>query len=107
MAGETDWPDLPVEGYITGRPATTEDVEAGNAVFSMKVDDQYVGKPVDIPIPQYAFLLDDETGNKEPVIVVQAENNGEITAIGYIRIRDGEIGIASIEEFRFIGRDKP
>lgn len=107
MAEETSWPDLPEKRYLTDRAATTEDVDAGIAVFALKIDDKYIGKPVDIPIPQYAIRLDAETGDEEPVIVIQAETNGEVTAIGFIRVSDGEFGVGLIDEFRFMGQDKP
>ena len=107
MAREIDWPELPEGSYLTDRAATTEDVDAGIAVFALKVDDQYVGKHVEILIPQYAIRHDAETGQEEPVIVIQAETNGEVTAIGYKRVNDGEYGVGLVEEFRFLGQDKP
>ena len=36
-----------------------------------------------------------------------AESNGEVTAVGYIRVRDREFGVGLFEEFRFLGQDKP
>jgi len=107
MAEQINWPDLPEDGYLTDRAATTEDVDAGIAVFALKIDDEYVGKPVEMPIPQYAVRLDANTGEEEPVLAIQAETNGEITAIGYKRVIDGEFGVSLIDEFRFLGQYKP
>ncbi|MEO1543503.1 MAG: hypothetical protein AAFR75_05720, partial [Pseudomonadota bacterium] len=101
------WPALPEIGYISGRAATTEDVDAGNAVFALKAGDEYIGEPVQIEIPQYAFHADSDTGEKTPVVVVQAETDGDVTAIGFRYISDGSTGVGLIGEFELLGQQKP
>jgi hypothetical protein len=67
-----NWPPLPTTGFISGRPATDQDVTAGNAVFVLKAYGSYFGKPMDVTIPQYAYFT--KYGEKPvPVIVIQAE----------------------------------
>ena len=36
----TDWPLLPNDGFVSGRAATIEDVEAGSAGFVLQADGQ-------------------------------------------------------------------
>ena len=72
QAQQQPWPPLSSRGFISGRAATVQDVDQGNAVFVAKVGGDAIGKPIDVPIPQYAFWID-ERGKRIPVIVVQAE----------------------------------
>ncbi|MEM6907235.1 MAG: hypothetical protein AAF494_01035 [Pseudomonadota bacterium] len=68
-AAVISWPGLPGSGFLSRRVATPADVEAGNAVFSKEGVSE---RPLDIAIPQYA-LWTDEKGEKQPVILLQAE----------------------------------
>ena len=66
------WPPLPTSGFISGRPATDKDIMEGNAVFALRAYGVPFGKPLDVVIPQYAYLT--KRGQRPiPVIVVQAE----------------------------------
>jgi hypothetical protein len=78
------WPPLPTTGFVSGRAATNQDVADGNAVFVLKVYGAAVGKPLDITVPQYAYLMS-KGGNPVPVIVIQAETYRGLKLIG---IRD-------------------
>ena len=94
-----NWPELPQSGFITGRVATTEDVNQGQAIFSM--DGKSLG-PIDIEIPQYAMWRD-EAGTEHPVIVTQAEEapNG-LQIVGLMRL-DGQVMAATLPEVRLLG----
>ena len=50
------WPPLPTSGFISGRPATDKDVIEGNAVFALRAYGAPFGEPLDVTIPQYAYL---------------------------------------------------
>ena len=39
-AAEHDWPAFPEKGFISGRSATVQDVNEGNAIFVAKLDDK-------------------------------------------------------------------
>ena len=66
------WPPLPTGGFISGRPATDKDVIEGNAVFALRAYGAPFGEPLDVTIPQYAYLK--RRGQQPiPVIVLQAE----------------------------------
>ncbi|MDN3517518.1 hypothetical protein QWY84_07855 [Aquisalimonas lutea] len=60
VAQESQWPPLPEDGFISGRAAEQQDLEAGNAVFVAAVDGVSIGEPIDIIIPQYAFHIEQD-----------------------------------------------
>jgi hypothetical protein len=70
MASDVVWPPLPKSGFVAPRVATADDVEAGNAIFSISKDGS-VGRVAEIDVPQFAFYLDGQ--NKVPAIILQAE----------------------------------
>jgi len=76
------WPDLPESGFISGQTADRAHVQAGKAVFVLELDGVPASKPVDIIIPQYAYHVDEETGLKNPCIVIQAEALREVNSVG-------------------------
>jgi hypothetical protein len=99
------WPPLPATGFISGRAATDQDVAAGNAVFVLKAYGTYFGKPMDVVIPQYAYLT--KRGEKPvPVIVVQAEVGGGIKLFG-VRASDGDKSTARDYELQLLGTKPP
>lgn len=99
------WPPLPTKGFVSGRPATDEDVAAGNAVFVLKAYGTYFGKPMDVTIPQYAYLT--KAGEKRvPVIVVQAEIGKGIKLFG-VRGLDGDKSTARDYELKLLGTKPP
>jgi len=100
-----NWPPLPTTGFISGRAATDKDVADGNAVFVLKAYGGYFGKPMDVVIPQYAYLT--KRGEKPvPVIVVQAEVGGGIKLFG-VRGLDGDKSTARDYELKLLGTKPP
>ena len=99
------WPPLPAAGFISGRAATDRDVAAGNAVFVLKAYGGYFGRPMDIVIPQYAYMTK-RGGKPVPVIVVQAEVGGGIKLFG-VRGLDGDKSTARDFELKLLGTKPP
>ncbi len=99
---EIGWPALPTDGFVTGRAAANDEVDSGQAVFSM--DGQ--GRPIAIAIPQYAFWTD-EDGNEHPVIVVQAERAPTGMEIVGLLMPDGSHTVATMPELKLLGKEKP
>ena len=105
QAAPVNWPPLPTTGFVSGRPATDEDVADGNAIFVLKAYGTYFGKPMDIVIPQYAYLT--KAGEKPvPVIVVQAEIGNGIKLFG-VRGLDGDKSTAREFELKLLGTKPP
>jgi hypothetical protein len=99
------WPPLPKTGFISGRPATDRDVIEGNAVFALRAYGTPFGKPLDVTIPQYAYLT--KKGRQPiPVIVVQAELGKGIKIFG-VRDRDGKTATAKESELQLLGTHPP
>ena len=107
MTDKISWPSLPTTGFIAGRSATTEDVDAGRAVFALKSADKYIGEPLDLDIPQYAIHTDQDSGKRTPVVVVQVETNGDIVAVGCISAEDGSAMAGLMQEFELLGTSTP
>jgi hypothetical protein len=99
------WPILPSTGFVSGRSATEKDVADGNAIFVAKTENRYIGTPIDIAIPQYAYHLG-EGGQKTPVIVVQAEEANGFKLVGF-RDFQGKEHVATAGEFIFLGTKRP
>jgi hypothetical protein len=99
------WAALPTSGFIAGRPATDKDVADGNAVFVLRAYGVPFGKPLDVTIPQYAYLT--KRGQQPvPVIVVQAEQGKGIKIFG-VRDRSGKAATARESEVRLLGANPP
>jgi hypothetical protein len=104
-AAPPNWPPLPTTGFISGRAATDKDVTDGNAVFVLKAYGVYFGKPMDVVIPQYAYLT--KRGKQTvPVIVIQAEVGGGIKLFG-VRTLDGAKSTARDYEVKLLGTKPP
>jgi len=103
------WPDLPTAGFVTGRIATQQDVEAGNAVFAATSEPgepgSTPGASVPLEIPQFALLDDRESGTLVRVVAIQAERVLGRDIVGYRRIDDGRLGAGMRQEFTFAGRE--
>ena len=56
------WPALPSTGFVSGRAATKQDVERGDAAFALESNGKAEGRPLDVKIPQYALLRDEKGG---------------------------------------------
>lgn len=103
MSQEPDaWPELPTTGFVTGRAATPEDVEKGDAVFSMNG----VGKPATLAVPQYVYWRDD-AGKRHLRVLVQAENAPNGIVIVGLRDAAGRDEAATADELDLLGTRKP
>jgi hypothetical protein len=105
QAASQSFPPLPKSGYIAGRPATDKDVADGNAVFVLQAYGIPFGKPLDVVIPQYAYLT--KKGQQPvPVVVVQAEQGKAIKIFG-VRDANGKAATARDFELRLLGTRPP
>jgi hypothetical protein len=102
-----DWPSLADYPHLTGRPAEFSDVHAGRAVFVARVNGQLVGRPVPIPVPQYAFQVDQDTQQRTPCIVVQAEEANSRQIFGARRVPDGQELVGFSDDFELLGSSPP
>ncbi|MGB6395376.1 MAG: hypothetical protein WBF73_06805 [Bradyrhizobium sp.] len=99
------WPALPTSGFIAGRAAAAKDVADGNAVFVLRAYGVAFGKPLDVTIPQFAYLT---KRGQQPVavIVVQAEQGKGIKIFG-VRDRSGKAATARESEVQLLGANPP
>ncbi|MDY0834761.1 hypothetical protein [Pseudomonas sp. SED1] len=107
LAESITWPDLPVTCFVSGRSATSQDVDTGCAAFLINVKGKPAGTPIKLDIPQYAMHVDEGTGKETPVILIQAEENGDVKAVGYKELGTGQLGAALLREVRLLGIQKP
>jgi len=100
-AEKVDYPPLPTEGFVTGRIATQEDVNNGNAAFATLPEQKVVRQAVPIPVPQYAVY---RGGQKhELMFVIQVEKvNGKVT-IGARPVEGGDVVIGTPTDFMLLG----
>ncbi|WP_186826825.1 hypothetical protein, partial [Seonamhaeicola algicola] len=91
------WSEIP---HVSGRLATEEDIKNGSATFRIDNKGQE-HKPLNIKIPSLAYHIDQETNEKIPVIVIQAEQVGDKKVIG-IRYLDGTDGVCLLFELEFV-----
>jgi hypothetical protein len=101
IAGVT-WPPLPTHGFVSGRPATKEDVAAGRAAVSAYSEGHVAATPISNAVPQYAFHVD-EAGKRTPGIIIQAEQAGSLRIIGFKPLSGNELMAATEKEFEFLG----
>lgn len=108
MASDIAWPDLPKDGYITGRVATAEDVKAGNAAFAaVGKNGERLSTPIPLKIPQYAWHVEADRGVQTPIIVIQAEDTPAGKTIGYRIVGGPGLGVCLLAEVRLLGEKKP
>lgn len=107
IADSITWPDLPQSCFVSGRSATSVDVDTGCAAFLINVKGKAAGTPIKLDIPQYALHIDEATGKETPVIIIQAEENGDIKAVGYRELGTDQLGAALLREVRLLGTQKP
>ena len=102
------WPALPEDAFVFGMPATEEDVIAGKAAF---VSDASLFSPkLDIAIPQYGYFLDRTfyyLNRKTPIILIQAEENEEMTVVGFRNLRTGKIESVPLDYVHLLGKTAP
>ena len=107
LADAITWPDLPQTCFVSGRSATGTDVDTGCAAFLINVKGQPAGTPIKLDIPQYAMHVDEASGKETPVIIIQAEENGEVKAVGYRELGTDQLGAALLREVKLLGTQKP
>ncbi|RTR37980.1 hypothetical protein EKG38_15555 [Shewanella canadensis] len=89
-----EWENLP---FISGRVATEEDVENGNAVFYIP----YGSVACDAALPTCVIQIDEETYERTPAVVIQAEQAGELVYLG-LRYLDGGNGMCELDEVELL-----
>ena len=99
------WPKLQEFAATTGRPASEEDVKLGAAVFVLKDGEQPIGKPINIPLPQYAFHVNQESGRRTPCVIIQAEEARDQKFVGAIQLPNKEPLVAFLFEFELLGTE--
>lgn len=107
LAETIAWPDLPETCFVSGRSATNNDVDNSCAAFLINVKGKATGTPIKLDIPQYAMHIEADTGKETPVIIIQAEENGNIKAVGYKELGTEQLGAALLQEVRLLGTKKP
>ena len=100
------WPELPKKGFVSGRPATPDDIDTGNAVFVLEAAGKVIGKPLDITIPQYAYHVDKKTGKRTPGIIIQAEQAQGNKIVGMRTLSGTEIA-GLLREYELLGTEQP
>ena len=106
VVAAVQWPPLPASGFVSGRPATNADVAAGRAAFSLQAQGVVIGKPTDVTVPQYAFLVE-EGSKRTPGIVIQAEVGQGIRMLGFRPLTGGALLAALESEFELLGTTIP
>jgi hypothetical protein len=106
-ADKVKWPDLSGIKVVTGRAATEADVNAGHAVFVLKSGATPIGRPLSIPLPQYAYHLDPEAKTQTPCVLIQAEEANGQKLGGCRNITNGSLLAGYISEFKLLGQRKP
>jgi hypothetical protein len=101
------WPPLEDVGHVKGRAATEADVAKGVAAFALKSEGKPAGKPIRMRIPQYAFHVDEQTGKKTPVVLIQAEEGQGMRIAGYVDVRSGKKEVGLLSELRLLGATPP
>jgi hypothetical protein len=69
--------------------------------------DRYIGKPMDITLPQYAYHLDEETGEKTACVVVQAEDVRGRRLVGAYLLPERTLLAGLYGEFELLGTQPP
>ena len=98
------WPALPAADFTRGRAATRDDVDEGRAVFVGEANNIMIGSPIDITIPQYAYLNRD--GKKQAVIVIKAEQVQNEKIIG-AKLLNGQDIAGFMQDFELLGNQIP
>ena len=98
------WSPLPTVDFTKGRAATSNDVDEGRAVFVGEINGMMIGVPIDITIPQYAYLNRD--GKKQAVIVIQAEQIQNDKIIG-AKLLNGQDIAGFMQDFELLGNQQP
>lgn len=97
------WPGIPKK-FVTGRPATSQDMKAGRAVFLLMPEDRS-GQAASVKVPQYAFWTNE--GRKRPAVVVQAEKARDGSESVALLMLDGQVNIVDVRDVKLLGTKKP
>ena len=98
-----EWPQLPKQGFISGRAAQVADVESGDAVFVAAIDGEVIGRPMAVRIPQYVTVKGPPRVNG---ILVQAEEAQGVAMYG-ILTSDGQSLVALSADVELLGTRRP
>lgn len=101
------WPELPKDCFVSGRPATFEDVKKGCAAFVIGKAGMPAGTPLDIKVPQYAWHVDQESGKRAPAILIQAEESSGIKVVGFRKLDSQGLEAGLLTEMVLLGTEKP
>jgi len=88
MTAEKDnWPAFDIRSWknipsFSGKIANESDAKNGIAVFCIK-DVDFEHTPFEIGLPRLAYLIDSENGDKELIVLIQAESTSRGIVIGY------------------------
>lgn len=107
LAERVAWPDLAKVCHVKGRAASEGDIKKGCAAFLLQSNGRYVGRPIKLLIPQYAFHIEDGTGKRTPVVVIQAEEGQGLQAVGYRVVGSDELGVSLLTELQLLGTKRP
>ncbi|MFO2465774.1 hypothetical protein OOJ96_20620 [Pseudomonas sp. 15FMM2] len=107
LAQTIAWPDLPETCFVSGRSATNADVDSGCAAFLINGKGKAAGTPIKLQVPQYAMHIEKGTGTETPVIIIQAEQDGNIKAVGYKELGTEQLGATLLKDVRLLGTKKP
>jgi hypothetical protein len=100
------WPALPgASGFVSGHPATPEDVQAGRAVFAAQTGSSGDVHALPIVIPQYAFCAPD--GAPIPGIVVQAEHTQGTDVVGFRPLAGAKPYVTLLSGCNLLGQVPP
>lgn len=101
------WPALSDVPAVCGRAARKEDVKSGRAVFVLRSKGRQIGRPIDIELPQYAYHVDADTGERTPGVPIQAEGAGGQRFAGSIALPSGNRLAATLDGFELLGTRVP
>jgi hypothetical protein len=67
------WPEISEFTATSGRLATDDDIRANRASFILQSDGVRIGRPIDIPLPCFAWYQDKDCDQPKKAVVFQAE----------------------------------
>ena len=97
-----DWPPLSDFTATVGRLATAEDTRANRAVFLLEAEGVRIGKPINMPLPCYAWMVDEETGTRQKCVILQAEEAGEKRYFGAWLLEEKRQSMGFASDFEII-----
>lgn len=106
---ENNWPEFDIKLWknvpaISGRIATEDEAKKGVAVFCLQnTGDEH--KSFEIDLPKLAYLIDEETHEKELIVAIQAEESSHGIVIGY-RSPNGGNGACLLNELSFLNDEE-